>query len=564
MVVTEHPLATAAGVRILEEGGNAADAAVAAALALAVVYPQAGNLGGGGFAVYVPHEVGGEAVALDFREAAPAGLTREHFLEDGVPVPRRSLDTVLGCGVPGSPAGLWRLHKRCGRLPFEAVARPAIDLARQGFRVDAWLARDLRAPRSRERLLASPGAAALFYPGGEPLAEGALLVQADLARTLRRLVREGPDGFYRGAVARLMEETVLAQGGVLTRADLAAYHAVEREPLRGWFRGREVVTMPPPSSGGVALLQVLRILDGFPLDEEQALARAAPEVESEEAGRDDATGLSGRAVHWWIEAMRRAFADRAEHLGDPDFHDVPLAELLAPEWIAARRVSIGERCTPDIGPLPAPAAEKGGETTHLSVLDEEGNAVSLTTTLNTSFGCGVMVEGAGFLLNNELDDFAIHAGTPNAYGLVGGLANALEPGKRPLSSMTPAVVRNGGNAVTAVIGSPGGPRIITAVIQVLLRTEVYGQDLRAAVAAPRVHQQWNPARTFVEDDFPPLILQRLRDRGHELEVSPRRLGSVQAIQLEIGGEPVGASDPRRGGNVGATDRPATRPARPPE
>ena len=369
--------------------------------------------------------------------------------------------------------------------------------------------------------------------------------QPELAATLRLLVRRGPEGFYAGEVARAVAEEMRAGGGVMTEADLAAYRPEWREPLRGWFRGGEVISMPPPSSGGIVLLQVLAVLDGFPLDAERraALDRAAAE------GRTDAVGLGERAVHWWIEALRRAFADRAAHMGDPDHYPVPQEELLDPDWIAERRISIGELAQPDVQPWASPPPVEGSQTTHLSVLDDRGGAVSLTTTLKSGFGSGLVVGGAGFLLNNEIDDFSIQPGVPNVYGLVGGEANAIRPGKRPLSSMTPAILREPGGAVTMVIGSPGGPRIITAVLEVILRAEVYGQSIAEAVEAPRLHQQWKPEQTFFEPGWDPELLDGLRARGHLVEEGTRRWASVQAIQLAPGGQPQGASDSRRGGSA---------------
>ena len=555
MVVCEHPLATEVGVAILERGGNAADAAVATALALAVVLPRAGNLGGGGFAIWVAHDSTEEPLALDFRETAPSALTPEHFLVDGEPVSSRSVEHALGVGVPGSPAGLWALHERLGSLRFADVVRPAIELAREGFPVGASLARALASDAMRRRLLREGGAGVIFYPGGEPLQEGDLLVQETLARTLDRYSRWGPDGFYKGEVAEALVSAVLAGDGVLSARDLTDYEPVWREPLRGWFRGLEIVTVPPPSSGGLVLLQVLSMLDGFPLDEE--IAAAIEESRGMGLELDPASaGLSGRAVHWWIESMRRAFADRAQHMGDSDSPnvDVPVDELLSPEWVSKRRVSIGENANPNIAALDLPAFRQDGETTHLSVLDKKGNAVSLTTTLNTSFGCGLLVPSGGFFLNNELDDFSIFANVPNAYGLVGGAANALEAGKRPLSSMTPTVVREGDKVVRWVFGAPGGPRIITAVIQVFLRNEVYGQSLADAIAAPRLHQQWNPSATYFERGWDALLLDRLRGRRHEVIETGGTFASVQAIRVELGGEPVGVSDPRASGAVGAEGR----------
>jgi len=551
MVVSEHPLATQAGVQMLEQGGNAADAAVATALALCVVYPQAGNLGGGGFALWVAHDTGEEPSAFDFRETAPASLTREHFVDEaGEFVPERSIEGPLGIGVPGSPQGLWELHRKHGKLRFARVAQPAIRLARDGFEVDAFLAGSLAKASHRQRLLRRGMAAQIYYKGGRSPGSGERVLQPELARTLERFVERGPSIFYTGEIAEAIVAAVEAEGGELSMSDMQSYRIRTEPPLRGWFRGLEILTLPPPSSGGVALLQVLSMLDGFPLDEERQIAI--------QRALDDGTplpegtaALSGRALHWWVEAMRLAFADRSEHLGDPAFHEVPINELLSPERIWERRISIGELANPGVQPMRLPLGESN-DTTHLSVLDADGNACSLTTTLNTSFGCGFMIPGHGILMNNELDDFAIVANTPNAYGLVGSQseANAIGPGKRPLSSMTPVVIRDGGKAVRMVLGSPGGPRIITSVIQVILRKEVYGQSLEDAVRAPRLHQQWNPTYTTIEKDWDPVLIQRLRDRHHETkEVSD--MGSVQAIFCEVGGDPIGASDPRRGGSAQA-------------
>ena len=554
-VVSEHPLATDVGLAVLDAGGNAVDAAVATALALAVVYPQAGNLGGGGFAIVVDHDPAVAPRALDFRETAPAALTAADFLDaDGDFDSSAFLASPLIVGVPGSPAGLFELHRGGGSLPWEDLVQPAVDLADDGFPVDPHLARDLRSDTLRARLTGDPEARRLFYPMGEPLDEGVSLRQPDLASTLRRYRDLGPRGVTTGAPAEALASLMAERGGRMTAADLAAYEPRWLEPLRGWFRGREVITMPPPSSGGLVLLQVLAVLEGMPLDAERdATAALVGGGGGEGRVADPDAAISARTLHWWIEAMRRAYADRAEHMGDPDFHDVPVEALLDPAWIAARRVSIGERADLTVGPWQAPPPESGGETTHLCVLDADGNAVSLTTTLNTTFGTGILVPGAGYLLNNELDDFAIQAGVPNVYGLVGSDANALAPGKRPLSSMTPTVVRDGGEVVTMVIGSPGGPRIITAVLEVMLRTLVHGQGLAEAIAAPRVHQQWRPERTFVEPGWEAGALEALEDRGHELERAERRWASVQGIRTAIGGRPEAVSDPRRGGTARVQD-----------
>jgi gamma-glutamyltranspeptidase/glutathione hydrolase len=376
----------------------------------------------------VPH---GEApTSLDFRETAPEGSRPEYFLDDtGTPVPARSLSSPLAVGTPGSPAGLYELFRRFGssRIPWSDLCRDAIRLADDGFPVDAWLARDLVDPGPRARLEADPASRALFYPDGEALREGAVLRQPELAATLRTLAARGPEVFYRGELAAEIVATLdslarrsadVPPGSTLTVADLEGYQVRERAPLIGWFRGAQVISMGPPSSGGVALLQVLAILEGFPLD---AARSAAKEEEGEATGSTrDTASLSPLALHWWIEAMRRAFADRAEHLGDADFVPVPTNELLAPEWIARRRVSIGMHADLDVGTWTKEPAKESDATTHLSVIDRKGNAVSLTTTLNATFGSGILVPGAGFLLNDEIDDFAMAPGKPNLYGLVGG------------------------------------------------------------------------------------------------------------------------------------------------
>ncbi len=571
-VVAEHPLAVEAGLEILKAGGNAADAAVATALALAVVYPQAGNLGGGGFAVWVPRE--GEPRTLDFRELTPSGYVPELYLDSaGEVVPERSLATPLAVGVPGSPAGLYDLFTEhgSGRLSLSAISAPAIRLAEEGFVVGPWLERDLTTGSARARLQADPAARALFYPGGEALRAGQRLKQLRLADTLRRFGRGGKEAFYRGDTAEAIVQTLraaderngkLVGGAAMTLEDLGGYRAVEREPLVGRFRGYEVISMGPPSSGGMVLLQVLAMLDGFPLDAERNAAR-----EARRSGGDPATtnaGVSARMVHWWIEALRMAFSDRAQHLGDPDVVDVPLAQLLSADWIARRRVSIGETARPDVAAwVPAPPKESR-ETTHLSVLDEKGNAVSLTTTLNASFGSGILVGEAGFLLNNELDDFSIRAGIPNLYGLVGGKANQLAPNKRPLSSMTPTVVRRSDGAVRLVLGAPGGPRIITAVFQVLLRVLVFDQSIEDAIKAPRLHQQWKPVETLLEEGWPLSLVEAITNRhGQEVRVVPEgSFASVQGITVDADGSVEAYSDPRRGGIGAVEGEPLPRPSLP--
>lgn len=578
-VVSEHPLATKAGLIALEAGGNAADAAVATALALAVVYPQAGNLGGGGFALW--SSPGQLPESLDFREMAPSAYTAELYLDaEGDVVRSRSLATPLAVGVPGSPLGLFELYRKHGskRLSFARLCEGAIRLAEDGFTVDPWLASTLERADIKVLLGADPGGAALFYPDGQALKAGDRLVQPALAKTLRIYAASGPEGFYKGAVSRAIladlkdaDERMgrVAGSALLSADDLRGYKTHWRKPLVGAFRGFQVIGMGPPSSGGVALLQVLGMLDGLPLDADRldTMKRIelgldlAPTSARLGTARDDDTsiaeaaapvGLSARGVHWWIEAMRRAFADRAAHLGDPKQMIVSVEQLLDPAWVAERRVSIADQADTSVGAW-APSVPNGSdETTHLSVVDRDGNAVSMTTTLNGSFGSGIYVDGAGFLLNNELDDFSIQAGTPNAYGLVGAQANQLNPGRRPLSSMCPVIVRNDSGAVEVVLGSPGGPRIITAVIQVLLRVLVYEQSLVEAVRAPRIHQQWRPMETRVEEGWDSGILRWL-DEIHGQPMLPadgRVFGSVQAVRVHRSGQVEAYSDPRRGGSGG--------------
>ncbi len=559
MVVSESPLASEVGARILREGGNAVDAAVATALALAVVYPQAGNLGGGGFALYVPHE--GEPLFLDFRERAPATATADRFTDaEGKLSTELALSSPWSVAVPGSPAGLFELHKRLGsnNFTFAALCKPAVQLARKGFAVDASLVRLLADDDLQARLQRSPGARDQFYPSGKSLAVGERFVQEELAVTLEMFGKQGPEFFYRGLTSRqisaeLRQQAELHTGksvadvsarGLVSALDLDDYLPVWRSPLRGWFRGMEVITVPPPSSGGIALLQILAVLDGFPIEAERRATAPGSAPKS--------VALPERTLHWWIEGLRCAFAERALHLGDPDHVAVPIDRLLSPEWIARARVSIGEAASADIQ-AQAPARE-GQETTHLSVLDGDGNAVSLTTTLNSSFGSGIFVRGAGFLLNNEMDDFALEAGASNQFGLVGSDANSLAPGKRPLSSMTPTVLRRGGGSVALVIGSPGGPRIITSVAAVIVRTLLFDETLSEAVAAPRFHQQWRPTLTEFEPGWPVELLDALRRRGHVIGTPDLRWGRVQAVSVSDDGIVEGVSDSRGTGSAISVQR----------
>ncbi len=531
VVVSVESLASEVGRDVLAAGGNAVDAAVAVAFALAVTYPQAGNLGGGGFLLY--RTPGGEHHALDFREAAPAALRPELFLdEDGRPVPGRSLDTGLAVGVPGSVAGLWEAHRRWGSRPWAGLLAPAVRLAAEGFPISRREADDLST--SGKRILADPEARRIFTRDGVWPRAGERLVQPDLAATLRRIADRGPEGFYRGPVARAIVDAVNGAGGVMTRRDLARYRAVWREPVRGSYRGYTVVSFPPPSSGGVALLQMLKLL------ERHDLAASG-------AG-------SSLTLHRVAEVERRVYADRSRWLGDPDFWNVPVAGLLDPEYLAQRAATIrDDRATPSTEIAPGePPRHESADTTHFSVADARGGAVALTTTLNAAYGVGIVAPGTGVLLNNEIDDFAVAPGVPNAYGLVGGEANSIAGAKRPLSSMTPAIVEapGGGDRPFLVLGSPGGPRIITAVLQVVLNVIDHGMPLQEAVDAPRFHHQWLPDRLFhesrglVED-----VRRGLEARGHRVVERDGDVGNVNAIGLAPDGAWLGAADPRREGAV---------------
>jgi gamma-glutamyltranspeptidase/glutathione hydrolase len=531
MVVSSEEHASRVGLEILRAGGNAVDAAVGVAFALAVTYPQAGNLGGGGFLLYRSPDA--HHHALDFREVAPRRLGPQRFVdEDGRVIPGLSLDSGLAVGVPGSVAGLAMAHERWGSKPWPRLLEPAIDLAEEGFPLSRREVEDLE--RHGARILRNPAARRVFTRDGRWPRAGELLVQPELAATLRRVAREGPRGFYRGPVARAIVRAVREAGGVMTLRDLASYRAVPREPLAGSYRGHTIVGFPPPSSGGVALLQALGMLERFDL-------RAA--------GPD-----SPRTIHRAAEAARRAFADRARWLGDPDHGPVPVEALLDPGYLAGRSATIrDDGATPSREILPGqPAPGEGTSTTHLSIGDPWGGAVALTTTLNAAYGSGLVAPGTGVLLNNEIDDFALAPGAPNAYGLVGGAANAVEGGKRPLSSMAPTIVEQpgGGARPLLVLGSPGGPRIITAVLQVLLHVIDHDLSLADAIARPRVHHQWQPdVLSYEPGSLGPEVVRSLAALGHHVVEVDDTLGEVNAIGLAPDGAWVGVADPRGGGRT---------------
>ncbi len=546
LVVAAEGLAAEAGAAVLRRGGNAVDAAVTTALALAVTYPRAGNIGGGGFMIV--RLADGTATAFDFRETAPAAATRDMFLgPDGKVVKGRSTAGHLAAGVPGTVAGLALALERMGsgKLTWAELVEPARALAEQGFRVSDAMAEDLRA--SAGLMGANAAACRIFLNDGKFFADGDTLRQPELAATLARLQAEGPREFYLGRTAELIAEDMAAHGGLITREDLAAYRPVERAVLRGAYRGHEILTMPPPSSGGIALLQMLAMLE--PRDV-SALAPAGAEK-----------------IHLFAEVMRRAYADRAAYLGDPDFTRIPVAELLAPAYLARRAAEIDPaRATPSrtlAGGLAA-AKPEPMETTHFSVMDAAGNVVSCTYTVNGIYGSGVVAGATGILLNNEMDDFTARPGTPNAFGLVQGEANAIQPRKRPLSSMTPTIVLRDGR-VYLVTGSPGGSTIINTVLQVITNLVDHRMSPQEAVLAKRFNQQWLPDQISHEPGFASdEVVAELRAKGHDLRV--RRLysneaprwagtqGSAETIVVDPAtGLRVGVPDNRRPGCAAAAE-----------
>ena len=521
MVVSAHPLATQAGVEILKQGGNAIDAAVAVAFALEVVLPDAGNIGGGGFIVH--RSAAGEVLALDYREAAPAGATHDMYLDSAGNVTDKSLVGHLAAGVPGSVAGLYAAWKRLGSLPWPTLLAPAIRLA-NGHIVDSARSHDIT--NDRELLAQFPASRAQFLPKDSAPVPGTLWKQHDLARTLQLISDSGPDVFYRGQIADLIVAEMQRGGGLITKNDLRAYRAKWRTPVELTYRGYTIYSMPPPSSGGVTMGEILNILEGY--DTIPALGTPAYE-------------------HLLAEAMRRAFIDRNHWLGDPDFVQMPIERLLSKSYAASLRSEIDlQHATPT-----PPSVTTGGgvHTTHYSIVDAKGNAASVTTTLNGGFGSGVTVTGAGFLLNNEMDDFASAPGKPNMYGLVQGEANAIAPGKRMLSAMTPSIVLDRGGKLFMVVGTPGGPTIITTVAQVILNVLDQRMSLADAVAAPRIHHQALPDVIHYErDGLTEATVRALEAMGHRMEMRRGMSGIVAAIQHTAGGW-IGVADPRYAGGA---------------
>ena len=524
MVVSAHPEASKVGVAILQKGGNAYDAAIAVQFALAVVLPLAGNIGGGGFLVYRDHD--GTAGTLDFRETAPAGARRDMYLDPaGNVVPDLSTAGVLAVGTPGTVAGMVALHQKLGHLPWPDLVAPAVRLAR-GYALTEKEAAGLNRTRD-EFLKHNPGNPSAYVRPGGTWHTGDTLRLPELASTLIRVHDQERAGFYQGETARYLLEEMRRRGGIITQQDLDKYQPKWRAPLRGRYRSYDVITMPPPSSGGVALLQVLQMLE--PVDVK-------------------ALGYhSAAATHLLTEAERRVYADRATYLGDPDFGHVPVAQLLAPDYNKQRASTIRpDGCaTPSAQVTAGPGLPgyESNETTHYNVVDGAGNAVSCTTTLNGAYGSKVVVPGAGFLLNNEMDDFSAKAGVPNAYGLVGGTANAVALGKRMLSSMTPTILTRGGK-LALVVGSPGGSTIITSVLQTIVGIVDYGLDPQQAVAAPRLHHQWLPEYIDVEAGaLTPATQDALRTHGYALH--PRApWGRIEAVEVLPNGQLSGGADPR--------------------
>ena len=520
MVVAMEATAADVGVSVLERGGNAVDAAVAVGFAMAVTHPFAGNLGGGGYMLI--RMADGRTMFIDFRERAPEHSSRNMYLDAKGELTKDSVEGWRSSGVPGTVRGFEIAVSKYGRKTWAEDMSPAVELASKGFPVSYALAESLKGSRSLAR---SPESVRIFQKNGAFYDVGERLIQPELARTLSRISANGANEFYEGDTAKHFAEEMAKHGGLISLSDLKNYKAIERTPLTGAYHGYTIITSPPSSSGGIALLEMLGILDG--------------------TGYEKAGAGSASAIHYVAEAMRRAYADRNEYVGDPDFVTVPTAGLLNPTYLARLRASIDpERATPSDSVRPGkPAGTEHMETTHYSVVDAEGNAVAVTYTLNGGFGNGITVPGLGFLLNNEMDDFAAKPGTPNMFGLVQGEANAIQPGKRPLSSMTPTnILKNGKLFMTA--GAPGGSRISTAVLQVILNVVDFGMSVQDAVDAPRFHHQWQPDTLSLERGVSPDTVALLKTRGYEVDYSAGVVLAQVAAIVSDGGWLQGASDGR--------------------
>ena len=527
MVVSQEASASRIGLDVLKRGGNAVDAAVAVGFALAVTLPRAGNLGGGGFMLLHRADMH-QSIAIDYRETAPAATTKDVFLDEkGNADPRKSMFSGLAIGVPGTVAGLELAQRKygSGKFSLAELVAPAVRLAREGLAVDDDLADSL--PAAAKMLARYPSSARIFLKGdGSALARGDMLVQTDLANTLEAIGRDGPQAFYEGAIAEKIAAAVREAGGRMQAEDLKAYQPFERAPVAGVYRGYDIVSMPPPSSGGVHVVQILNLLEGFPIG---ALGANSAET-----------------IHLMAEAMKLAYADRSEFLGDPAFVEVPVRGLTSKAYAGTLRPRISATRARPAAEIKsgAPLPYESDQTTHFSVVDKDGNAVSNTCTLNFSYGLGMVAEGTGVLLNNELDDFAAKPGVPNAYGLIGGLANAPGPGKRPLSSMSPTLVFKDGQLVL-VTGSPGGSRIITTVLQIIMNVIDHGMNAAEATEAVRVHHQWLPDELRVERGLSIDTIRLLEAKGHKVVTLPT-MGSTQTIQ-RAEGLLYGAADTRQRG-----------------
>ncbi len=522
MVASVNSIATRVGVDVLERGGNAVDAAVAVGYVLAVTHPQAGNIGGGGFMLLRTKD--GKTTAIDFREMAPSKASRDMFLDEkGNADSKKSLTSHLASGLPGTVAGFAMATEKYGTMPMSDLIQPALALAKDGFPVNQTLADDL-VQYGREVLLNNDHSRAIFFKSGDvPWSKGEILIQTDLAASLDLIAKQGVDAFYKGPIADQIANEMEKNGGLITKADLAAYKAVERQPVSGTYRGYEVYSMPAPSSGGIHIIQILNILENFDL---------------KSMGQNSAD-----AIHVMSEAMKFAYADRSEYLGDPDFVTVPVGALTSKEYAKSLAAKIDmNKARPSSEIRPGKLAPyESDQTTHYSVVDSQGNAVAVTYTLNTNFGSGIVAGSSGILLNNQMDDFSAKPGVPNVYGLIGGEANAVQAGKRPLSSMSPTIVTKDGQ-VFLVTGSPGGSRIITTVLQIVLNTLEFNMNIAEATNAPRIHHQWLPEEIRIEKGISPDTIRLLEKKGHKVSVKPT-MGSTQSIVVTPEGL-FGAADPR--------------------
>lgn len=532
MVVSQEAIASQVGADILEAGGNAIDAAVATGFALAVTLPRAGNLGGGGFMlVYLAEK--NKTIAIDYREMAPMAANKDMFLDSQGNVDnQKARFSAQSSGVPGTVAGLIHVLDQYGTLPIKEVIKPAIMLASQGFKVNHDLSDSLRL-RS-ERLHKHKASKKYFYKAnGDNFLPGDILAQSDLSQTLARIAEQGRSGFYAGTTADLIVAQMKRSGGLITSQDLANYKVVERQPVCGSYRQHNLCAMPPPSSGGIHLIQMLNILENFELNK---------------LGHNSAD-----YIHHLVEAMRSAYADRSLYLGDPDFTPVPVNQLIDKAYakslsrqISSKKARSSNDVHPGLDKWIDSKVTESEETTHFSVWDKQGNIVTNTYTLNFAYGNGIAVEGAGFLLNNEMDDFSAKPGSANGYGLIGGSANAIQPQKRPLSSMTPTLLYDANNKPIMATGSPGGSTIITIVLQMLLNTLEFNMGIAEATAMPRIHHQWLPDSVYYENGISPDTLKNLKSLGHQVSSRSRVLGSTQSISLN-NNKLEGSADPRRQG-----------------